>query len=72
MKTKNLNIKQGQKISFLVTDYRMEPAISKMVTKKVQHISYDCGKNIIGYLVNQTGSGSGFETITPQQVISVK
>ena len=67
-----LNIEQGQKISFLVTDYRMEPAISKMVTKKVQHISYDCGKNIIGYLVNQTGSGSGFETITPQQVISVK
>lgn len=72
MKTQNLNIEQGQKILFLVTDYRMEPAISKMVTRKVQGISYDCGKNVIGYLINQTGSGSGYETILPEQVISVK
>ncbi|NBN88644.1 MAG: hypothetical protein EBV32_06115 [Proteobacteria bacterium] len=72
MKTEKLNIKEGQKISFLVTDYRMEPAISKLVTRKVQHISYDCGKNVIGYLVNQTGCGSGYETIYPEKVISVK
>jgi hypothetical protein len=65
-------ITKGQKITFKVTDYRMEPAISKLVTKKVQHVSFDCGKNVIGYLVYNTGSGSGFETVTPEQIVSVK
>ena len=69
---KTQQITKGQKITFKVTDYRMEPAISKLITKKVQHISFDCGKNVIGYLVNNTGSGSGYEVIRPEQIISVK
>lgn len=69
---KTQEVKQGQKITFKVTDYRMEPAISKIVTRKVHHVIYNCGKSVIGYAINQTGCGSGFETITPEQVISVK
>lgn len=66
MKTK---IKRGDKISFIVTDYRMNPSISKMVTRKVQDVVYSHMGKLRGYNVNPIGSGCAYNMIEPQEIV---
>jgi hypothetical protein len=65
-------IKRGDKITFKVTDWRMEPAISKIVTRKVQDVVIHHTGIILGYNVNPTGSGVQYDQISPERVIDVK
>jgi len=62
-------IKRGDKISFIVTDYRPTPPISKMVTRKVQDVVIHHTGLLLGYNVNPTGSGSQYDMIEPQQIV---
>jgi hypothetical protein len=62
-------IKRGDKISFIVTDYRPTPPISKMVTRKVQDVVYSHMGKLRGYNVNPTGNGSGYDFIEPQEIV---
>jgi argonaute-like protein implicated in RNA metabolism and viral defense len=72
MTTTKTQIKRGDKITFKVTDWRMEPAISKIVTRKVQDVVIHHTGRISGYNVRPTGSGGYFQQIAPEDVIEVK
>ena len=67
----NTQIKKGDKITFIVTDFRMQPSISKVVTRKVQDVVIHHTGRISGYNVNATGSGTDYDQIKPEDVISV-
>lgn len=65
-------IKRGDKITFKVTDWRMTPAISKIVTRKVQDVVFHHTGKISGYNVRPTGSGNYYEQVSPEDVIEIK
>jgi len=65
-------IKTGDKITFKVTDWRMIPAISKIVTRKVQDVVIHHTGKISGYNVRTTGSGNYYEQVKPEDIIEVK
>lgn len=67
----NTEIKRGDKITFRVFDYRMEPAMSKLVTRKVQDVVFSHMGKLRGYNVRPTGSGCTYDMVQPQEVIKV-
>jgi len=69
---KTQEIKRGDKITFKVSDWRMTPAISKIVTRKVQDVVIHHTGRITGYNVRPTGSGNYYEQIAVDDVLELK
>ena len=64
-----LGIKEGQKITFR---HYYDNSVYTIYTRKVQSVYVQSFNGLTNYNVNRIGSGTGYTSVEPENVIEVK